>query len=60
MKCCGVINADDWRTNVTNPDWTSSSAGTINKPDGCCQWKKDDKVILLFDQKLVFFLFLLF
>jgi len=43
MKCCGVVNADDWRTNVSNPDWTSSSAGTINKPDGCCQWKKDDK-----------------
>ena len=48
MKCCGVVNADDWRTNVSNPDWTSSSAGTINKPDGCCQWKKDDKVIILF------------
>ena len=41
MKCCGVLNADDWRTNVTNPDW---SPATFNKPLGCCNWKKDDKV----------------
>lgn len=40
MKCCGVLNADDWRTNVTNPDW---SPATFNKPLGCCNWKKDDK-----------------
>ena len=41
MKCCGVLNADDWRTNVTNPGW---SPATFNKPLGCCNWKKDDKV----------------
>ena len=41
MKCCGVLNADDWRKNVTNPDWTPA---TFNKPLGCCNWKKDDKV----------------
>ena len=40
MKCCGVVNADDWRNNVTNPGWTDSK----NKPEGCCKWKKDDNV----------------
>merc|ERR1719410_300840 len=38
MKCCGVVNADDWRNNVTNPGWTDGK----NKPEGCCKWKKDD------------------
>ena len=41
MKCCGVVNADDWRNNVTNPGW---SPDTKNKPEGCCKWKKDDNV----------------
>merc|ERR1712035_251968 len=41
MKCCGVMNADDWRTNVTNPGWEPS---TSNKPLGCCYWKKNEKV----------------
>ena len=40
MKCCGVVNADDWRNNVTNPGWTDGK----NKPEGCCKWKKDDNV----------------
>lgn len=40
MKCCGVVNADDWRVNVTRPDWRPD---TINKPLGCCSWKKDDE-----------------
>ena len=40
MKCCGVVNADDWRNNVTNPGWTEGK----NKPEGCCKWKKDDNV----------------
>jgi len=40
MKCCGVLSADDWRQNVTQPDWDPAS---VVKPAGCCRNKKDDK-----------------
>merc|ERR1711972_146501 len=39
MKCCGVVNAKDWETNVTSPKWDPSTA---NKPEGCCMWMMVD------------------
>ena len=42
MKCCGVLSADDWRQNVTQPDWDPAS---VVKPAGCCRNKKDDKAL---------------
>merc|ERR1712123_210392 len=36
LKCCGVTNSTNWK-NATAAGWSPAS---INKPEGCCMWKK--------------------
>jgi len=37
LKCCGVNNVDDWRSNSEDFNFPT----TYNKPEGCCKWKRD-------------------
>ena len=36
LKCCGVDNYTDWQPNTFN------FANPINKPEGCCMFKRDN------------------
>ena len=45
MRCCGVLNAEDWRQNVSQPDWDPPS---LVKPRGCCKYKKDNQELEIF------------
>ena len=38
LKCCGVDNYTDWQQ---DPD-TFNFANPINKPEGCCMFKRDN------------------